>query len=271
MDCPGAQRDFFLELGSHGGVEMLDESLFERAASLLHAVDSLVALTGAGVSAESGVPTFHGEGGVWKGFRAEEVATPEAFARDPKLVWDFYNDRRELLTEIKPNPAHHVLADLERRYRQFTLVTQNIDGLHALAGSKNVLELHGNLWHVRCTGCGKYFDKTRQKLPELPSCELCGALLRPDVVWFGETLPEDVWNEAHTAVAACGVLLVVGTSAVVYPAAGLVDLARQHGAKVIEVNLELTAASQIAEVCLHAKAGEVLPVLLEKLESCENA
>lgn len=246
---------------------MLNESLLEQAASKLHGITDLVAFTGAGVSAESGVPTFRGAEGVWKNFRAEEVATPEAFARDPKLVWEFYNDRRDLLADLQPNPAHDTLAELQRRFERFTLVTQNIDGLHALAGSRNLLELHGNLWRVRCTGCGQTWETVGEKLPAIPECESCGALLRPDVVWFGEALPEQVWNEAFTAVSQCEAILVVGTSAVVYPAAGLVEVARRHGAQVIEVNIEPTAASESADVCLHGRAGEVLPALLEALRT----
>jgi NAD-dependent deacetylase len=241
---------------------MIDAMHLETAAGLLRRASNLVAFTGAGVSAESGVPTFRGAGGVWKNHRAEEVATPEAFARDPELVWEFYNYRRNLLAEIAPNPAHRALAELEPRVERFTLVTQNIDGLHRLAGSHNVLELHGNLWRVRCTGCGESFDRPREKLPPLPKCEACGSLLRPDVVWFGEALPEDVWNKASSAVAACDAMLVVGTSAVVYPAAGLVELARGSGARIIEVNLEPSAASSLADVCLHGRAGEILPALV---------
>jgi len=245
---------------------MIDESQLRRAAALLGRVTNLVAFTGAGVSAESGVPTFRGAEGVWKEFRAEEVATPEAFGRDPKLVWEFYNHRRNRLAEVQPNPAHRVLADFERRFPRFTLVTQNIDGLHALAGSRNVLELHGNLGRVRCTGCGRVFDKRGERLGELPACEACGALLRPDVVWFGELLPQDVWSASLAAVEECEAILVVGTSAVVYPAAGLVEVASRRGATIVVVNLEPTAASELADVSLHGKAGEVLPALWEELK-----
>jgi NAD-dependent deacetylase len=245
---------------------MIDGSQLQRAAALLGRVTNLVAFTGAGVSAESGVPTFRGAEGVWKDFRAEEVATPEAFRRDPKLVWEFYNHRRNRLAEVQPNPAHRVLADFERRFPRFTLVTQNIDGLHALAGSRNVLELHGNLGRVRCTGCGRVFDKRGERLGELPACEACGALLRPDVVWFGELLPQDVWSASLAAVEECEAILVVGTSAVVYPAAGLVEVASRRGATIVVVNLEPTAASELADVSLHGKAGEVLPALWEELK-----
>lgn len=244
---------------------MIATTHLEAAARLLRPISRLVAFTGAGVSAESGVPTFRGAGGFWKNVRAEEVATPEAFARDPEMVWEFYNYRRNLLAEIKANPAHEALADLESRIEGVTLVTQNVDGLHRLAGSRNVLELHGNLWRVRCTGCGSVLDKYREVLPPLPTCDACGALLRPDVVWFGETLPEAVWNEAFAAIERCEAILVVGTSAVVYPAAGLVELARQNAARVVEVNVEPTPASELADVCLVGKAGEILPALAERV------
>lgn len=244
---------------------MPEESLLQQAADFLGRTHNLAVLTGAGVSAESGVPTFRGEGGLWRGHRAEEVATPEAFARDPQLVWDFYNYRREVLAKVEPNPAHRALVALEKRFEEFALVTQNVDGLHRLAGSQHVIEVHGNIWRVRCTGCHGVFDKTGEKLPEMPTCQRCGALVRPDVVWFGETLPETVWNHATAAVHACDCLLVVGTSAVVFPAAGLAELAHHHDARVIEVNLEVTPALRVADVSLQGKAGETLPVLVERI------
>ncbi|MBI3465159.1 MAG: NAD-dependent deacylase [Planctomycetes bacterium] len=242
----------------------MDPSLLQCAVDLLAPAESVAVLTGAGISAESGIPTFRGPDGFWKGFRPEEVATPEAFARDPKLVWDFYNYRRRLLGQVQPNAAHYALARLEAALPEFTLITQNVDGLHRLAGSRNVLEVHGNLWRVRCTGCGAVFDKPRVSLPELPACERCGKLLRPDVVWFGEMLSEAVWAEAMAATGACDCFMVIGTSALVHPAAGLVWTARQHGARVLEVNLEATPASEVADVSLYGKAREILPDLVAR-------
>ncbi len=246
--------------------EDLEEAL-ERAAGYLRAAERVAVLTGAGVSAESGVATFRGAGGLWEGHRIEDVATPDAFRRDPKLVWRFYNQRRENLRSVRPNPGHLALAELEQRYSpgRFALITQNIDGLHAAAGTRRVLELHGNLGRVRCSGCGVIADRAGETLDALPVCGSCGALLRPDVVWFYEALPEDVWAEAELAAAQCDCFLVVGTSAVVYPAAGLIDVARGNGAKVVEVNLATTEASDRADVGLYGPSGEVLPRLLEKL------
>lgn len=223
----------------------------------------VVALTGAGVSAESGVPTFRGEGGLWRSHRAVDLATPEAFARDPRLVWAFYNWRRELLAPLSPNPGHRALAAMERRFPRFTLVTQNIDNLHQEAGSRNVLELHGNIWRVRCTRCGVTSEDRRVPLPELPTCGMCGGLLRPDVVWFGEALDPEVLERVYEGLRSCDLMLVIGTSAVVQPAASMGLYARKHGAFVAEINLEPTPFSSMLDVSLLGKAGEILPRLVE--------
>jgi NAD-dependent deacetylase len=238
----------------------------ERAAGLLRAADRVAVLTGAGVSAESGVPTFRGGGGLWEGHRVEEVATPSAFARNPEMVWRFYNARRAALRTVRPNPGHHALVALEERLgpNHFTLITQNVDGLHRAAGSRSVLEIHGSLARVRCTGCARVEDCPGEALQDLPHCGPCGALLRPDVVWFEEMLPEGVWEKAVTAASACGCFLVVGTSAVVYPAAGLIGTARARGCPVVEVNLEPTAVSHRVDVGLYGPSGEVLPRLVER-------
>jgi NAD-dependent deacetylase len=222
----------------------------------------VVALTGAGISAESGIPTFRGSGGLWRQFRPEELATPEAFARDPKLVWEWYQWRRELISKAQPNPGHQALVELEKRVSRFTLVTQNVDGLHDRAGSVRVLKVHGDIWNVRCQACGVEKYDCRVPMPELPPICACGGMLRPGVVWFGEALPDGVWEQAELAVEQCNVLLVIGTSAVVYPAAGLVPLAKSRGARVIEVNLEETPFSGAVDFSLRGKAGELLPQLL---------
>ncbi len=220
-------------------------------------------LTGAGVSAESGLPTFRGSGGLWKQYRAEDLATPEAFARDPRLVWEWYDSRRQAHAGAQPNAAHLALAELERRAPGFTLVTQNVDSLHERAGSRNVIHLHGEIWLARCTGCGRETRDERTPLAELPPrCEACGALMRPGVVWFGEPLPRQAWERAEEATRAAGVLLVVGTSAVVYPAAGLVPLAQSCGARVIECNMEETPFSAGLDRSFRGRAGELLPKLI---------
>jgi NAD-dependent deacetylase len=238
-----------------------------EAAELLRLAPRVAVLTGAGVSAESGLPTFRGAGGLWEGHRVEDVATPMAFHRDPALVWRYYNARRAALVKVQPNAGHVALVKLEQRLGEdrFTLITQNVDGLHRAAGSKRVVELHGSLARVRCTGCRAIQERSHEPLPELPRCEQCGELLRPDIVWFNETLPEDMWNEGENAALTCQCLLVVGTSGVVYPAAGLVELARRAGARVIEVNLERTRASELMDISLVGPSGRVLPRLLELL------
>jgi NAD-dependent deacetylase len=243
------------------------EHALDRAASFLKAAGCVAVLTGAGVSAESGLATFRGPGGLWEGHRIEDVATPGAFRRDPALVWRFYNARRAKLRDVRPNPGHYALALLEDLYGsgRFALVTQNIDGLHRAAGNRRVLEVHGSLSRVKCSGCGKQEDRPGEALPDLPRCGDCGELLRPDVVWFGEMLPEDVWELAVETTSRCQCFLVVGTSAVVFPAAGLVDVARQSGARVIEVNPSATPASDRADVALHGPSGQLLPRLLDRL------
>jgi NAD-dependent deacetylase len=243
-----------------------DDAMRQAAAALARATRVAV-LTGAGVSAESGVPTFRDANGLWEGHAIEEVATPEAFARNPELVWRFYNQRRAKLTTVQPNPGHFALVELENRCPGdgFALVTQNVDGLHRRAGSRSVLELHGNLAFTRCTGCRKLIDRGAEPLPALPHCEECGAMLRPEIVWFGEALPEDVWARAMTATYQCDVFLTVGTSAVVHPAAGLIGLAKRRGAVVVEVNPKPTAASGAVDVRLAGPAGVVLPKLVALL------
>jgi NAD-dependent deacetylase len=246
----------------------LDAAL-NQAANWLRRARRVAVLTGAGVSAESGLATFRGAGGLWEGHRVEDVATPFAFERDPTLVWRFYNARRANLRTVQPNPGHRALAALETRLAgteggEFTLITQNVDGLHQAAGSRQVLELHGSLRRVRCTSC-RYRADRYDELPELPRCSECGELLRPDVVWFHEMLPEDVWRTAARATAVCQCFLVVGTSAVVYPAAGLIDAAREAGAAVIEVNLEATVATRRGALALQGPSGVILPQLMQRL------
>jgi NAD-dependent deacetylase len=240
-----------------------------RAAGWLRDAGRVCVLTGAGVSAESGVPTFRAADGLWEGHRIEDVASPEGFRRDPVLVWQFYNARRANAAAVRPNPGHHALVALEARWGdRFTLVTQNVDGLHRAAGSRNVLEIHGSLYRTRCLGCGEVRDRGLGPLGDAPRCE-CGGRLRPDIVWFGEALPEDVWEAALHAAYECDVLLVVGTSAVVHPAASLVPTAKRGAghAKVVEVNLTRTEASYLADAGLYGPSGQVLPKLVERLGS----
>ena len=239
----------------------MDDDL-SRAARAIAEARHVVALTGAGVSAESGLPTFRGDGGLWRGRSPWELASPRAFQADPGLVWEFYNWRRGLVAAASPNPAHLALAAMAAYLPRLTVVTQNVDRLHQKAGSVGVLELHGNLDNTRCTGCGIMADRAGEALPPLPRCEACNGLLRPAVVWFGEPLPPGVWHEAREAVREADVLLVVGTSAMVQPAAGLATSVWGPGRVVIEVNLGPTAATGAVDIGLYGPAGEVLPKLV---------
>jgi NAD-dependent deacetylase len=241
---------------------------FDRAAGFLRTASRVAVLTGAGASAESGVPTFRAADGLWEGHAIEDVATPAGFRRDPLLVWKFYNARRATAARVKPNPGHLALAAMERRWGDgFTLITQNVDGLHFAAGNRNVLELHGSLYRTRCAGCGEIKDRGLEPLGDLPACPTCNGTLRPDIVWFTEPLPPDAWRNAERAARTCDVLLVVGTSAVVYPAAGVIPIAKDRPtpAVVIECNLTKTDASALADVGLYGPSGETLPKLWQIL------
>jgi NAD-dependent deacetylase len=239
------------------------DPLIAEAAEALRAARHVCVLTGAGISAESGIPTFREAlTGLWERFSPEELATPEAFERDPKFVWDWYEYRRELVRRAEPNPGHRALADLARRVPRLTLVTQNVDGLHQRAGSPGVLEYHGNILRDRCTAEQVVADRSEDSRHGLPRCAACGALLRPDVVWFGEPIPRGPMIAAAEAAETCDVFLSVGTSSLVYPAAGLAETALRHGAIVIEVNPSRTELSDVASLVLAGPSGRILPRLL---------
>ena len=228
---------------------------------------SIAVLTGAGVSAESGIPTFRDAlTGLWERFKPEELATPEAFTANPKRVWEWYAWRREKVAAAIPNPGHVALAELEReciaRDANFTLITQNVDGLHQIAGSRNVIELHGNIRRVKCFDHHHPAASWTEMGEVPPRCPQCGSMLRPDVVWFGEMLPDDALETAMRAARQCDVFLSIGTSAVVEPAASLPLVARQAGAMVIEVNREATALTAVAQISLRGTAGEILPSIV---------
>jgi len=241
----------------------------DLARSLVRGAGRIVALTGAGVSAESGVPTFRGAGGLWKQFRAEDLATPDAFARDPRLVWEWYGWRRSVVLSCAPNAAHRALAAASAVRPDFRVVTQNVDGLHAAASGAAAplpLELHGSLFRIRCTVCGlRQGDRSAidaTAIETLPHCDTCGALMRPDIVWFGEPLDPMVLGEAVGLASAANVCLVVGTSALVHPAAGLADLTRRAGGAIIEVNVDNTPITGVAAAVLRGPAAEIVPELL---------
>jgi NAD-dependent deacetylase len=226
----------------------------------LDAARSVTVLTGSGISAESGLPTFRGVGGLWNAHRVEDLASPQGFARDPRLVWTWYNERRTAHKGVEPSPAHIALAEIERRVPDFTLVTQNVDSLHFRAGSRNVLELHGKLREAKCTRCGarRPFDDSF----DLGALEhACGGMWRPDIVWFGEALPADVLDAAFEAARRADLMLVVGTSGVVQPAASLATK-RVTRAYVVEVNPEETALTAHADLSIRARASDVLPGLV---------
>ncbi|MBI4761298.1 MAG: SIR2 family NAD-dependent protein deacylase [Chloroflexota bacterium] len=231
--------------------------------ALLLRTSKLAALTGAGVSQESGLRTFRdAQNGLWAQYRPEDLASPQAFARDPKLVWDWYAWRREAVKAVRPNPGHYALVEIEKRVPYFTLITQNVDGLHRMAGSQNVLELHGNIQRVRCAECALPAETWGDDTESVPTCAACGGLLRPDVVWFGEALPRDQLEAAVEAARACQVFFSIGTSGVVQPAASLAYAARNRGAVLVEVNLDPTPLTPKADFFLQGKSGEILPELV---------
>lgn len=247
---------------------MAKESLIrELTVERVRSAKNVFALTGAGVSAESGVPTFRGGGGatVWKGMPFEVISSHEIVERDLRAVWEWFDYRRSALRELKPNAAHTTLARWGNKFQSFTLATQNIDGLHAAAGSKDVLELHGTIWKARCLACEARRDLRDEKdeggeSPERPPvCEVCGEAMRPEVVLFGEMLPANVLERAAEAAEKCDVCFVVGTSGVVYPAAGLAEIAKRTDAYVIEINPERTALSDVCDETIKGQAGDVLP------------
>jgi NAD-dependent deacetylase len=224
---------------------------------------SVTVLTGAGISADSGVPTFRGAEGLWENFRPEELASPDAFARDPKLVWEWYNWRRELLATKRPNAAHEALAQLERQLPNFWVITQNVDGLHTMAGTQRLSEIHGNIWKVRCTECHTITPNRDVPLPYPPTCSECVGLLRPHIVWFGESLaPEDL-EHSYAALQKCDILLIIGTSGVVYPAASFAPVAKDHGAFVVELNVDSTPNSSVVDVSFQGRAKELVPLLVQ--------
>ncbi|MEZ5064508.1 MAG: NAD-dependent deacylase [bacterium] len=237
----------------------------DRVAQVLAGASRVAVLTGSGISAESGVPTFRTEDGLWENYRLEDVATPEAVARNPRGVWEFYEMRRANMQAVQPNAGHFALAELAPMFESFTLATQNIDGLHQRAGSADVLEVHGSLWRAHCDHCGRVVDPFPFPAPEIPPPCGCGEVLRPSVVLFGEALPHDVFAAATAAASDCDVAFSIGTSSVVWPAAGLPVLAGERGAFVIEINPAATELTPAFDVSLRGPAGTILPDLVRRV------
>ncbi|HEY0098226.1 MAG TPA: NAD-dependent deacylase [Pyrinomonadaceae bacterium] len=245
-----------------------DPALLTELRERLRAARRVFVLTGAGVSAESGVPTFRGGGNsaVWKGVPFDVISSAGMLARDLPAVWEWFDYRRKLLRDLQPNGAHRTLAVWQEKFARLSLATQNIDGLHAAAGSRDVLELHGNIWTARCTGCGArkslLEEGSGDSEPERPPiCRECGEAMRPDVVLFGELLPAGVFEQAATEAAGCDLCFVIGTSSLVYPAMRLPEIALEGGAYTVEINPEATPFSALSDVAIQGRAGEVLPRL----------
>lgn len=243
---------------------LIPPGLFE----ILQHTERVAVLTGAGMSAESGIPTFRGaQTGLWAQYRPEDLATPQAFERNPKLVWEWYAWRRQLVQQAQPNPGHFALAQFGTFFKEFTLITQNVDSLHQRAGSQPVIELHGNISRVKCAREGSLVLEWDTLAGSPPSCPNCGGLLRPDVVWFGEMLPTRALESAIQAAKACQVFFSIGTSSTVEPAASLAYLALENGAKLIEINPQPTTLTSSAHYFLPGPSGEILPMLVEVFTS----
>jgi len=240
-------------------------AMIDRIVEILKNTKKLFILTGAGVSAESGIPTFRGKDGLWKNYSATDLATPEAFSRDPKLVWEWYRWRQEIILKANPNFAHYAIVDLEKYFSGFLLLTQNVDNLHQRAGSRNVLELHSNIFLTRCLECNKVDKIENAQFNPLPHCK-CGGLLRPDVVWFGESIPQEVWQESVKFLSSADTAIICGTSGVVWPAAAIPEIAGNYGVKTIEVNLESTPITPVVDVSILSPAGKILPEIVEQLK-----
>lgn len=237
----------------------------EETLEKLRTAERLVFFTGAGISAESGIPTFRGKDGIWNKLKPEELANFNAFMKNPDLVWEWYQYRRKIVHESGPNNAHKVIAELQQYY-DVSVVTQNVDNLHGRAGSETIYELHGNIERNYCVGCKKPFTEDTFKFEnKVPKCD-CGGLIRPDVVWFGEMLPQDQFASGEAAAAMCDIMFVVGTSAVVYPAAYIPITAKQNGKYMVEVNIEETEISRMMDESIFGPAGEVMPKILEEVK-----
>ena len=234
--------------------------MFELIENQIEKIKKIVVVTGAGISQESGIPTFRGKDGLWRNHDAMKLATIDAFYDDPKLVWEWYNERRMNIFQAQPNPGHMAIAELEK-YAKVTVLTQNIDGLHQKSGSSNVLELHGSIVKIKCTVCD-YNEKNLTEISDLPPLCKCGNILRPDVVWFGESLPQDVWHNAINFASECDLMIIAGTSLVVSPANTLPIYAKQNNSTLVEINPEETEMSGEMDEIVRSTSAESLPRLV---------
>ena len=247
-------------------------TLSDRLRHLLATVTHATAFTGAGISAESGVPTFRGADGIWNKMRPEELASMDGFLRNPDIVWEWYAHRKRIIADVRPNAGHIALARMEQIIPHFTVITQNIDNLHRRAGSTHILELHGNIERNYCLQCGRPYEEDKAgTVSGVPRCPACGGKIRPDVVWFGEMLPEEEWDASVRAAESAELFLSIGTSAAVYPAASLPVVAHSHGAYLVEINPEPTPLTERADEFLRGPAGRILPALLEALTEARKA
>lgn len=241
----------------------ISESLITK----INNAKEIVFFTGAGISAESGIPTFRGKDGIWNKLKPEELANFNAFLKNPNLVWEWYQYRRQIIEEKAPNAGHFAIVEFENLFEKVTVVTQNVDNLHNRAGSKKVLELHGNIEKNFCIKCkARYDNLTIVENKTAPKCKVCGGLVRPDVVWFGEMLPQDVFNNSEKAAMRSDICFVIGTSAVVYPAANIPITAKQYGSTLVEINITQTDLSPYCDYSIIGSSGEVLPLILQKVK-----
>jgi len=243
-------------------MNLLDEEILLKLTS----AHSVVFFTGAGVSAESGIPTFRGKDGIWNKLKPEELANFSAFLKNPELVWEWYKHRKQIVHDSLPNPAHNTISDFQKLFSSVSVITQNIDNLHKRAGSKYIFELHGNIERNYCIKCKTFYNDEIIFNEPFPKCK-CGGLIRPDVVWFGEYLPQDQFVGGENAASECDVFFIVGTSGIVYPAASLIFVAKESGAYLVEVNLEETEMSSIVNKSFYGEAGKILPQIYSELKS----
>ncbi|MFZ0452196.1 MAG: NAD-dependent deacylase [Ignavibacteriaceae bacterium] len=241
----------------------------ERLTNKISSAKRIVFFTGAGISAESGIPVFRGKDGIWNKLKPEELANFNAFLKNPELVWEWYQHRKKIVSGSGPNAGHLAIMEMENYFPDVKVITQNIDNLHKRAGSKTIYELHGNIERNYCIKCKKVYYDIVPLEGKTPKCE-CGGLIRPNVVWFGEYLPQDQFDASYLAAENADIFFIVGTSAIVYPAASLIYKAKESGAALVEVNIERTEISGIVDFSLFGKAGEVLPAVLNSIKELKN-